>query len=48
MKERLLEWIFERPEQAVLVTMQHTVMKASALLKDSFGGKTFRARFKAI
>jgi hypothetical protein len=38
-KDDLLMWIYVRLEQALTVTMQQVVLKASALLKDCFAEK---------
>jgi hypothetical protein len=46
-KEDLFMWIFMRREQGLAVTMQHIVLKAWALLKDCFAGKSLEARYKA-
>jgi hypothetical protein len=42
-KEDLLMWIFVRSEQALSMTVQQVVLKASALLKNCFTGKALKA-----
>jgi transposase len=47
-EEELLMWIFARREQGI--SIRHTIVsfKASALLRTTFGQKTFNARYKAV
>ena len=47
-EEELLQWIFARREQGIGIRHTLVAFKASALLRSTFGPKTFNARYKAV
>jgi hypothetical protein len=47
-EEELLQWVFARREQGINVKHMLISFKASALLRATFGDKSFNAKLKAV